>query len=112
MMGQNFWAWRGAKLYLTKYFGTRILYHRTTVPDQHFPAPYHKLKITLLAHWTHSDSLCLYGLTRICNMADVEINGLAELDIAATRVALSSSSTAQRLARIHVLEEKLKRNGL
>jgi hypothetical protein len=45
-------------------------------------------------------------------MADVEINELAESDIMATRVALLSSSTTLRLARIHILEEKLKSNGL
>jgi hypothetical protein len=45
-------------------------------------------------------------------MADVEINWPGEPDIVATKTALSSSSTALRLAHIHVLEEKLKNNGL
>jgi hypothetical protein len=45
-------------------------------------------------------------------MADVEINGLTELDIVATKAALSSSSTALRLARIHNLEDKLRRHGV
>lgn len=47
-------------------------------------------------------------------MTEVEINGVAaaELDITATKAALSSSSTSTRLDTLHVLEERLSSNGI
>ncbi|KAH6674409.1 armadillo-type protein [Halenospora varia] len=47
-------------------------------------------------------------------MTEVEINGVAaaELDITATKAALSSSSTSTRLDTLHVLEERLSSNEI
>jgi len=46
-------------------------------------------------------------------MTEVEVNGTSEvdLDITATKVALSSSSTSIRLGSLHALEERLSNNG-
>lgn len=46
-------------------------------------------------------------------MTEVEINGIAELDldISATKAALSSSSTNRRIAALHVLQERLSKKG-
>ncbi|CAG8952268.1 hypothetical protein HYFRA_00001008 [Hymenoscyphus fraxineus] len=47
-------------------------------------------------------------------MTEVEVNGMAvvELDLAATRTALHSSSTTARLATLHILEERLSNNEI
>jgi hypothetical protein len=45
-------------------------------------------------------------------MMEAEATGWSGLDLEATKRALSSSSTALRLAYLHTLEEKLKSNGL
>jgi hypothetical protein len=46
-------------------------------------------------------------------MTEVEVNGLAvvDLDITATKAALSSSSTNTRLGSLHNIEERLSHNG-
>jgi hypothetical protein len=45
-------------------------------------------------------------------MMEAEVSGLSVVDLEATKKALSSSSTALRLAHLHGLEEKLRSNGL
>lgn len=46
-------------------------------------------------------------------MTEVEVNGTGavDLDLRATKVALSSSSTTTRLGNLHTLEERLSNNG-
>lgn len=46
-------------------------------------------------------------------MTEVEVNGTGgvDLDLSATKVALSSSSTTIRLGSLHTLEERLSNNG-
>jgi len=46
-------------------------------------------------------------------MTEVEVNGVGDvdLDISATKVALSSSSTTIRLGALHTIEERLSNNG-
>jgi len=47
-------------------------------------------------------------------MTEVEVNGTGkvDLDTAATKTALVSSSTTKRLASLHTLEERLSNNGM
>jgi hypothetical protein len=47
-------------------------------------------------------------------MTEVEVNGLSrgELDVTATKEALSSSSTTLRLGHLHILEERLSGDGM
>jgi hypothetical protein len=46
-------------------------------------------------------------------MTEVEVNGMGEgeLDFAATKAALSSSSTSLRLGHLRTLEERITSNG-
>jgi hypothetical protein len=45
-------------------------------------------------------------------MTEADASGASGLDLEGTKRALSSSSTALRLAHLHTLEEKLRNNGL
>jgi len=46
-------------------------------------------------------------------MTEVEVNGMAgpDLDLSATKAALSSSSTNRRIGTLHTLEERLSKKG-